>query len=194
MNRAALVARALTRSGVGYDAALAANVVNEALASLSTEERWPWLQGAAWTFTAAGPGPFTPPPGWRDITSVTVSDTLYQHVHVEDIDREPGWVGWCVRNEQLVIAPDLDANEEVLVRIDRDEGSLDGDSDEPLLPEKWQHAVVNLAAAILCERVDDAKRGAQMRADYHDTLRRMRRDLRRGRGALAVRVRPGAGI
>lgn len=203
MNRGQLVTAALTRAGVDYAATAAADVVNEALQSLSTEERWPWLQGTAWSFTTADGGPYTPPAGWRDIHAVTVAGSLYSHIHIEDIDMSPDMTGWAVYGDKLVISPAPAAGVAVVVRIDRDESHLDTDADEPLLPVKWQYAVVVLSAAIMFERLDDADkhrlrrtpgRSAALRKDYEATVRRMRRDIRKGRGAIAARVRPGAGI
>lgn len=195
MNLAALRTAVDRRTGVSYDPAATTEVLNEALQRVSTEHHWPWLQTAWRPALIAGQAAYTPPYGTTSVRSVAINGHEINRAHIATIDGDVSWSGWAFEGEQLVISPTPGGGETVVVRISQTEGPLSLDGDTPLLPEEWHQTVlVNLAAAIVLERLDEFQRADRRMKDYEAALRRMLRTGRRARGPVAARVRPGSGL
>lgn len=193
MNAGALKQAVERRSGVSYDATALLEVLNEALQDIGTEERWPWLQDL-WTVTiVAGTAAYSPPAGTTSVRSVIVDGFEYPALHIGEIDGDSIVFGWAFEKEQLVLAPTPAGGEVVTARISKAEPTLTADGDTPLLPSEWHgQALVNKAAAIVLERVDDFERADRREKAYTAALKRMRHVANRNRGPRAARVRPGS--
>lgn len=183
------------RTGIAFDPAATTEVLNEALQQVSTEKLWEWLETVWRPAMVAGQASYPLPYGTTSVRSIAVDGWEIPHAHIENVDGDFSWVGWVVEAEQLVVSPTPSGGETVVVRITQTDGPLAQDADTPLLPEEWHvGALVNLAASIILERLDEFQRADRRKKEYDATVRRMKRTARRGRGPIAAKVRPGGGL
>lgn len=183
------------RTGIAHDAAATTEILNESLQQVSTEHHWPWLQKVWRPVMVAGQASYKPPYGWVSVRSVALNGQDIARAHMGTVDGDATWVGWAVEGDQLVLSPTPAGGETVVVRISQAEAPLVSATDTPLLPEEWHSAVlVNLAASIVLERLDEFQRADRRMKAYEAALRRMKRTGRRSRGPIAAKVRPGGGL
>ena len=192
MNLTELRAAADRRSGISYDTTALTEVLNEALFAISAERDWPWLD-ADWRFTTAARATYTSPFGWRSIATVALDGFLLPMVPIGQIDDDSDTRGWAARGTELTLSPTPAAGLAVVVRGVRNETALERDQDSTLMPDEWQQgALVNFAASIVLERVDELERAERCMDRYRDAKRRMIAQANNVKGPHRVRVRPGS--
>lgn len=193
-----LRAQVPTTDGIWTDDFIDA-VVNEALVQIGLLQPWPWL---AETHTETGDGTGTVDlsavdPPVRDITSVFVDAYEADPVSTDEIDRwlfteRSGFV-FAPWGDALLIRPEPATDESVRVRYFRDEPALTDDADTPLIPERYHIAVVEMAAAMGFESLDDESSAVLHERRAMRMIDRMVANaLRRARGPHSVRVRSGS--
>lgn len=173
------------------------SALNAALADLSLEQPWWWLQTSATPSHTAGAvtlSGLSPVP--RDIAHVFVGDCEAKKVSVAETDLS-ATVGptdaryvWSVWGSTLQIRPE--PSDTITLRYYRDETILSGDSDTPLMPAVYHPVIVERACAIGFESLDDTSSAAMHEARSRSLLAHMLATaLRRVRGRHSIRVRAG---
>lgn len=179
------------------------DLINESLTALSMEARWPWLDAVA-TVTWPDDDELTTttmPFSWQTIKSVVV-DNRDEYLPRAQRDLETYTVGmadfrrgFAVHGRLITMAPPPRAGATVRILGTRHEPLLDGDTDEPFLPDEYVPAVVHHACATVFDRHHDGNRRATHLASYEDWIKRMKRAVQQqAQGPRTPRVRPGSGI
>jgi hypothetical protein len=184
------------RTGIGLDPVAVNHFVAEALDAISAERDWPWLEQARVFTTAAGQDSYPVPSDWARTVSLRVGgrEPLYRAASVDDLDYDDPELSagepdaFAVFGGQLVLRPVPDRIEVVTHRYQRRERELALDTDEPLLPATFHHAIAELAAALVCRRRGDA-REASFAASYGAWRSRMIAEAARQRPKARVRTR-----
>ena len=175
------------------------DAINTALADLSLEQPWWWLQNTATPTATDGAvtlSGLSPVP--RDISHVFVGDVEAKKVSVaeSDLTAVSGPVDarytWSVWGQSLQIRPEPSASETITMRYYRDEPVLTADSDTPIMPAAYHPVIVERACAIGFESLDDQSSAAMHEARSRSFLSHMiATALRRIRGRHSIRVRAG---
>jgi hypothetical protein len=176
------------------------DLINEALAAVSAEEDWPWLQTSANITTVAGTAAYAAPAGWVHTKQLYIN--LYDpmiYLSLAEIDSisttdtgQPQM--FTVYDEDIVLRPVPDAVYTVVHQYNRSETALAADGDTPLMPSIFHYAIVTLAAKLAHDRQRDLQRSQIEEADYQGWLRRMRNYRYRLQGPLRPRIRPGSSL
>lgn len=188
------------RSGVAFSTAALNDLVNEALAKLTLAADWPWLW-STYTFTATtDDGDQALPVTFRRVESVTI-DGYEAHVASPQIidawdnlyssDRR----SYTVRGGTLSFRPTQTTGTSISVRYIAAEARLEDDADEPLLPEQYHDALIDLAAGLALERTGNLTRARLLTDRFNEWAVGMKRTaLRVGGNAGRIHVRPGSAI
>lgn len=200
MNLAEMRVAVDRRSGVAFDTAALTDLINEALAEVTLAADWPWLRDTHEFDATTDLGEEDLPEGFRRIVNVTVGGyesfpSSYNDLASWDYGYSNGRHSFAVVGSTLHFRPTQTTGTAVVVNYVADEVPLEGDADEPLLPEQYHYVLVNLATAYALERVGNLARAKVLRDRYEEGLRLMRRSaLRQGGNTGRIRVRPGGGI
>lgn len=203
MNLAAMIAAVRTRAGIPSTDALGGDpaiteFINEALAAISTERDWPWLEATRSFVTAANTGTYAAPSDWVRTRSLKVADEAplrsvsraqldYWYPATSDTGRPRLY---AVSAEQLVLRPIPDGVYTVTEIYFRSEPELSGVM-TPLLPAWAHYAIVEWATSLLLERTRNEDRAERAMRRAQDWLKRLQDDARRTTAPVGVRVRPG---
>ena len=175
------------------------SALNEALASISLEQPWWWLQSTKSTTATDGVVDLTTvAPTIRDIVGVFVDDYEAKKVSVLETDAAATYgpvdarYAFSVWGDTLQIRPAPADTAVIKVRYYRDEALLAADADEVLMPAVYHPSVVEKAVSICFESLDDTSSAAMHEARSRSLLSHMiATALRRLRGRHSVRVRSG---
>lgn len=175
------------------------SALNEALAQISLEQPWWWLQDTEVTTAIDGLINLgVVAPSVRDIVAVFVEDEEAKKVSVADTDAaevigpRDARYAFSVWGDSLQIRPAPADTADIKIRYYRDESLLAADSGSPLMPEVYHPSVVEKAVAICFESLDDSSSAAMHEARARSLVSHMiATALRRLRGRHGVRVRSG---
>ena len=186
-------------TGVGMDTTAQTEWINSAVQAISTERRWPWLDGTQSTTTTADTATVALPTDWQSTRALTVNGNPYTLVSVRSGDA--GWDDWqddvaygfAIEGSNIVLYPTpTETGWTVTHRYVKTEPALSGNSDTPLVPSRYHWAIVHYAAALVFDRMGQMPQAAAQRAQYDVWKRRMMDEIGRARGPFRVRVRPGS--
>lgn len=141
------------------------SAINAALADLSAEQKWWWLQVSAspsHTSGAVDLGAITPVP--RTVAHVLVGTDEAQRVSAAEADlataaTAPPYL-YAIWGDTLQVRPAPSGATAVTLRYYRDEPVLSSDADEPLMPAAYHPAIVDRACSIGFESLDDTSSAA----------------------------------
>lgn len=185
------------RTGIGLDPVALNHFVAEAQAAISVEYDWPWLERTATLVTAVGTDTYAVPSDWLRTLSLRLADTepMYRAASLADLESdEPSATAtgepdtFAVFGAQLVLRPVPQAVLTVTHRYVRVEPELVVDTDVPLMPAPFHHAIAEMAAALVCRRRGDG-REANFMASYGGWKARMIAEHARQRPKARVRTR-----
>jgi hypothetical protein len=196
--------RRLVRQRVGVPAsdsfftdAVLNDTINQAIATLDAESRWPWMEQTDTVPLAAGATYFAVPAAWRATRSLFNGTNEMGLVSPSDIMGAPG-AGppsvWAPVGNRILIAPAANAALNLTHLYYLQTVDLVADTDVTLVPDQFNDAVVCKAAELLSAREDDAGARSAHAQDYGRWVDRMKRDVRRSTGPVRVRVRPGGWV
>lgn len=200
MNLGELRTAVARRTGVAYDDTALTDVINEANLRISLEAEWPWLHASTTISATVDDGTEALPVGFRRVTSVTIDGYEAVPIAVDEIDSWDNVYsstrrGYTVRGTDLLFRPTQATGTDILVRYIASEEPLTGSTDTPLMPEAYHDAIVDLASAIVLERVGQLARADRFERRYADWLARMKANAVRLGGRVGrIRVRPGGGV
>lgn len=145
------------------------SAINAALADLSAEQKWWWLQDSAapsHTSGAVDLSGVTPVP--RTVAHVLVGGAEAQRVSSAEADLAVSATApphlYSVWGDTLQIRPAPSGATAVAIRYYRDEPTLALDADEPLMPAAYHPAIVDRACSIGFESLDDTSSAAMHEA------------------------------
>lgn len=145
------------------------SAINAALADLSVDHKWWWLQEAATPSHTSGAVDLSAvDPAPRTIAHVLVGGAEAQRVSSAEADlavaaTAPPYL-YAVWGETLQIRPAPSGATAVAIRYYRDEPVLSVDSDAPLMPAAYHPAIVDRACSICFESLDDTSSAAMHEA------------------------------
>lgn len=184
------------RTSIAVDPAALTDIVNEAVQQVGEERDWPWQDGLD-TITTTSSASYPMPADWARVRTVTVAGQPTRRINVADgdaygysTDRSTQYT-YAVESGALVLYPTPPVGTTVLHRYVREETVMNSDADAPLIPARFDGAVVNAAAAIVCEIKGD-KRADAFRAEYRSWIKRMNDATSRSQQPSRVRIRRGA--
>lgn len=176
------------------------DLINEALAAISAEEDWPWLQTAANITTVAGTAAYAAPATWVHTKQLYINQydpLIYlslaemDSIAVEDVGQPQMFT---IYDEDIILRPVPNAVYTIVHQYNRSETALAADIDTPTMPAIFHFAIVTLAAKLSHDRQRDLQRSQIEDADYQQWLRRMRNFRYRLQGPLRPRIRPGSSL
>jgi hypothetical protein len=172
------------------------DVINQAVAAVDAEQRWPWSERVDTVTVPAAAGEFTPDDRWRatktivyngvELAQVALADLLAWHVESGGVPRV-----WGIKGSVVALRPVVASDVAVTHVWYAQAPTLVDDNDTVDLPDQFAGVIVAKAAELASLREDDRGAAAAHLADYENWIRRMRRDVRRTTGPIRVRVRPG---
>lgn len=205
MNLAELSDAVRTRIGVPagdtfYTDPVVADLVNEALAAISAESDWPWLEATTTFALANGTATYTPPTDWVATRSLCIDgfDAMEPRSLIEirewpttivDIPRY-----FNINAETITLRPVPGAVNTVTHDYLKYEPALAAPSAAPLMPSSYHYSIVAFACHLAYLRTGDVQRASAALADYAGWVKRMAERRLRQRGGIRVRVRPGGGF
>lgn len=195
---ARLRAQVPTTDGIWTDGFID-SAINEAVAQISLEQPWWWLQETETTTATSGVVDLSGvDPVVRDIVAVFVDDIEAKKVSVTETDAtalygpEDSRYVFSVWGDSLQIRTAPADTAVVKIRYYRDEALLSADSDTPLMPAVYHPSIVEKAVSICFESLDDTSSAAMHEARSRALVSHMvGTALRRLRGRHSVRVRSG---
>ena len=206
MNLASLITAVRRRVGITSTDARAADaditeLVNEALAAITTQEDWPWTETTRSFNTTAGTRGYATATRWVRTRQLQIDGS--QPLEPESRRTLDYWfptststgtpLYWCVSGDQLRIYPTPDAVYTVTEVFFQYEPELSG-TDTPLMPS-WAHgSIVEWASSLLLTRLREDERAAVAMSRAQDWLKRMADDSRRSTPPLRIRVRSGSEV
>lgn len=174
------------------------DAINVALQQIAQSGSWRWLQALATGNTVANTETITVAGLERAIGVVlTATGAELQQSAITDIlsdTRRGRPSSFCLFANAIRLRPIPDAVYAYTVAYTREELALAGNSDEPLLPQQYDGALVAKACAILSQRANDARRVALFEGEYATWEKTMRDANRTTRGPLRIRERPGGWV
>jgi len=184
------------RTGIGLDPVAVNHFVAEAAAAISIEHDWPWLERSGTFLTTAGVDTYAVPADWNRTLTLRLAGQppMYRAASLADLeDDEPEATtgepdSFAVYGTSLVLRPVPSGTVSVAHRYLRVEAELVVDTDEPLMPAQFHHAIAEMAAALVCRRRGDG-REANFMAAYGAWRTRMIADHHRQRPKARVRTR-----
>lgn len=182
------------RTGVAMDTAALTELVNQALAGISAEQDWPWLEREVTFATVDGTAGYTPTSGWSRTKQVVINGDDLEHYAGADLSwyGEVGTPrGFRIVADQLVLYPTPNAVHTVTHRYIASEDLLVDDADTPSLPVAYHPAVVEYASWLAMMRTGDSKRAGMFFASWEGWRERMKDSRRRTLRRHRIRVRPG---
>lgn len=191
------------RTGRAFDPTALTELVNAAVQEMSLDGDWPWLDKTTTIATIVGTGDYALPFDFNMVSGVTVDGTEYFPVSMREIDAyatDPSYpsawpaVGvFGVQDGVLFLRPIPGAVFSALVRYDAAEPLLVNDGDEPIIPENYHQAIVELAASYAFDRVGNTAQSQRFQARYERIVAKLRKGVQRQkRGPFIARVRPGS--
>lgn len=170
--------------------------INEALAAVSMENRWPWLRTTTTFNTVNGTDAYTPPTDWTFIDGLGfLGEYGLSYLHQEDIDRHVSAgipTAWTMDGDQIVLRPTPNSVSALTIHYYKQEPELTSDGTTPLMPRSFHYAVIAYAA-YLCHLSNHSQDRANAELQHYQTwLSRMQPAKRRASGPVAPRVRPGS--
>jgi hypothetical protein len=204
--------RAAVRTRIGvptadsfYPDATLTDLVNEALAAVSAEADWPWLQASTTFATVAGTATYTPPADWDRTRALTIDG--YDAMDYRTLPEIREYLStirgvprvYTVSGEDLLLRPTPDSTYTVAHDYIVTEAPLVLDADTPLMPAQFHYSIVAFAVHLAHARNNEigSYRGAvtgaaaAALAQYAQWLTRMHKHRRRSSGPMRVRVRAG---
>ena len=201
MNRRELREQVYVRTGFdSQDAMVTAPVVNAALQDalnyITISHDWPWLEVSETLTCTIGVGFVTPGTAWLRTKSLTVADgTQMFMIAMADFDLLGAAEGtpeqYAIFGGKFFIWPTPTAATTISHRFIRTETELSDDISEPILPDSFQAAIIELASSYVLARVRDEDRAAVARSRYKDWEQKMDDNRRRYSQPPRIRVRPG---
>jgi hypothetical protein len=185
-----------TTDGLITDTVLG-RLINAAMQDLEADEDWPWLQASETIATVAGTGAYTPAATWARTRGLRVTtDEPMKFFSLEELDfmwPDPTTRGrpiaYTVEAEQLVLRPIPDAVYSLTHTFIKAPTDLSSSSDTPLMPSRFHHGIVEVAAALAARRQGSAASDGDPAMAAADRWRaKMRKDRRRQAGKAHVRV------
>lgn len=174
------------------------DIINEALAAITAEEDWPWLQTSATITTAAGTAAYAAPAAWVHTKQLFINGyepmipiSLAEIDAIDSTNQALPEV-YCIYDEDIIFRPTPDGVYSVIHQYNRSETALSADGDTPTMPSIFHYAIVALACKIAHERQRDLQRAQMDQADYEQWVRRMRNYRYRLQGPQRPKVRPGS--
>jgi hypothetical protein len=169
--------------------------INQALLTLDTEQRWPWMEVVANLNVPAGTQVAPVPSDWRATRALFNSSgnelALRSPTDILAVTSTGEPAGWSVIGPGIALAP-IPSSDVVLTHYYyRQTQRLAVGTDVAGVPDQYIEAIVCKAAELLSAREDDQTARAAHGADYDKWVNRMRRDVRRSTGPVVPRVRPG---
>lgn len=173
------------------------DLVNEALAAISSEADWPWLQGSTTFTTTAGDSEYDTPADWAQTRSLCIDG--YNPMDWIPLTEIRGYqsteqgvpCAYTVSGDDLILRPAPNGTYTVIHDYIKEETTLVTDADVPYMPSGFRYSVVAYATHLAFVRAGDVQRATAAMADYAGWKNRMMAQRRRQRGGLRVRVRPG---
>lgn len=174
------------------------DLVNEALMVLSADvDDASWLLASDTFTTTAGTQSYTPPADWGRTKLLTID--AYPEVEWRPLGDIRSWPEdtqgvpryYTATGSEILLAPIPDASYTVRHDYYVEETPLTDDTDTPLLPSTFHHAVVAYATHLALLRSGESQRATMELSNYQGWLRRIQNQKRRSVKAARVRVRPG---
>lgn len=173
-------------------------IVNEALMVLSADvDDAAWLLASDTFVTTAGTQSYTPPADWGRTKYLTIdSQPEIEFVTLGDVRAWPAATRGVPRyytttGSEILVAPVPDATYTVRHDYYVEETPLTDDTDTPLVPSTFHHAIVAYATHLALLRSNEQQRASGELANYQGWLRRIQDQKRRSVKATRIRVRPG---
>lgn len=189
------------KTGLGFDSTAQISFINQALAAITAERPWTWLDATDSFNTVASTVAYTLPTDWIETRGMTIGATgrPMQPVSIRDGDvynflDPPMTDCYAIEGGNLRIYPTPSSVEAVVHRYVKREPTLTSASDTPILPTEFHPSIVAYAAKLEAERLGMEKQAAMWTREWDDWLVRMRGGNRRLQGPRRIRVRPGSGI
>jgi hypothetical protein len=198
------------RAGIDADPVAVTQLLNDALATISADGPWPWMESKTTLTTVANQTDYTLPASLLTVRAVLVDGREADPIALADADNYLNQDSptltfgtgdlYSIRNSTLIILPaPASAGKSIVVEYTATEPTLAGDSDTPLLPTPYHYIVAVLAASFLLERkTTHVGRGALaqfsiFKRQYDDWKTAQTKIAVRSNGGPRVpRVRPGA--
>lgn len=183
------------RSGLALGNGAVDALINEALAQISDEDDWPWLKIAVTGTWETDATTLAVPDTMKAVRYLDVAGTIYRPQESDqtaayrtDGDRA---IGFSVEAGTITPTPTPANAAAYTLHGVALEKILDGDAEEPRIPDTWIGCVVSLAISMAHDRPEgNDKAGARAQARYDSQLHRMRRSVRNPtRGARVPRGR-----
>lgn len=169
--------------------------INEALAAVSQENRWPWLRATTTFNTVAGTANYSPPTDWTYVDGIGfLGEYGLSYLHQEDIDRHVSDgipTAWTMDGDIISLRPTPNSVGALTIHYYKMEPELTADGNTPLLPRAFHYAVIAYAAYLghMANHAQD-RANAELQ-NYNTWVSRMQPAKRRASGPMAPRVRPG---
>lgn len=202
MNLNALRTQIDRRTGVRQDVPAATAYINEAIATISSDREWPWLDALqSFTITADVNGDpvaaYALPDSYSETRTVNVNGEEAQLIYIADADdfnlSFDNWLSdwmYTVDTNLLTIFPTPPVDTTVLHRYTRTEATLAADTDTPLMPERYHSLICDLASGLFLERINPARSENYMER-YRKGQKAMREGVQRKTNPNRIRIRPG---
>lgn len=213
MNYSALQSRVLARLNLSSADPAAANVdeyVNEGIHYLESAapDGWPWMRTtitlptvtntASYAFTTIGLIPAVTVTIAKVLSAKVLRSTVYQDLRLlspqESVEMYPSTntgppEAFFVEGSTLYLYPTPNAVYSVPLRVVIGETDLGGNSSTPVLPVVFHSAIVEAAALLMYETIQDSAKLAQQEQRVQGYLKRMREYGRQYPAAPSIRVR-----
>lgn len=181
-------------------------LLRSALAFLSGESDWGWLQYTETLTTVLGVNYVTPLAGagagvtWTRTTNLAgaehghyLTQIPWQEFRERNVSNQSALPDvWSEYGGKLYLHPTPSGSTTTLYHdFIRGEASLTSDTDTPLLPDQFCGAWVEKAAELCARRINDYQTAQVCAGEYQQWLRRLNENRRRTAGPRKVAVRPG---
>lgn len=180
------------RTGMAQAVPAANAFINEALAIISQERDWPWLD-ATETVTITAATEYDLPADHVETRGVNFNGTELRYINIADGDTynsEGIFPSYSLEGGKLIFYPQLPEGETVTHRYLRSEPLLSADNDTPLMPERYHSLICDLAASMFLE-ARKPKRAEYYRDLYNKGQRKMYSATQRRVNPARARIRPG---
>lgn len=190
------------RTGLAFDTTAQTALVNEAVAFISADYSWPWLQAVETVTTVASTGTYNVAGDWAQTLELRRASDNFELIALSigeledsfdpssDANGEP-WA-FAIYGEQIRLRPVPDAVYSLTHRYYKTEPVLSNTTDTPLMPVRFHHAIVEYAAHLAFRRAGKQNQASAALEGYKMWRERMADDRRRRVGPVKVRIRPGA--
>jgi len=168
--------------------------LNEALAAVSSEADWWWLEEQTSFSTVAGTATYSLPADHKTTKFLWIGDKplvpkQYQEIvrFTNDTATIPSF--YAITDSLVRLSPTPSAVKTVYHYYIKQETPLSSGGDTPLLPTRYDGLWLSCAATMLAERMDNPQKVALHERAYERWLRRARDEARAHRGLVSIRAR-----